>query len=86
MKHTYGAKLRVAGVTEEDQNFLMGHKGRMRMATYYSVPELKKMLEYSTRVCERNNNLIFLKKVFNFYFKISIPPDMEQREDSITDS
>ena len=61
LKHTYGARLRVAGVPEEDRNFLTGHKGRMSMTTYYSAPELKKMLEYSNRVCQQNDNLVLLK-------------------------
>ena len=50
------------GVPEEDRSFLTGHKNRMSMATYYSAPELKKMLEYSNRVCERNDNLVLLKR------------------------
>ena len=62
LKHTYGARLRVSGVPEEDRNFLTGHKGRESMTTYYSAPELKKMLEYSNRVCERNDNLVLLKR------------------------
>ena len=61
LKHTYGARLRVAGVPEEDRDFLTGHKGRMSMTTYYSAPELKKMLEYSNRVCQQNDNLVLLK-------------------------
>ena len=62
LKHTYGARLRVAGVPEEDRNFLTGHKGRMSMTTYYSAPELKKMLEYSNRVCQQNDNLVLLNR------------------------
>jgi len=62
LKHTYGARLRVAEVPEEDRNFLTGHKGRMSMTTYYSAPELKKMLEYSNRVCKQNDNLVLLKR------------------------
>ena len=62
LKHTYGARLRVAGVPEEDRNFLTGHKGRMSMTTYYSAPELKKMLEYSNRVCQPNDSLVLLKR------------------------
>ena len=61
LKHTYGARLRVAGVPEGDLNFLTGHKDRMSMTTYYSAPELKKMLEYSNRVCQQNDNLVLLK-------------------------
>ena len=47
LKHTYGARLRAAKVPEEDRGFLTGHKGKMSMTTYYSAPELMKMLEYS---------------------------------------
>ena len=62
LKHTYGARLRVAGVPEEDRNFLTGHKGKMSMTTYYSAPELKQMLEYSNRVCEQNDKLVLLER------------------------
>ena len=62
LKHTYGARLRVAGVPEEDRDFLTGHKGIMSMTTYYSAPELKKMLEYSNRVCQRNDNLVLMDR------------------------
>ena len=62
LKHTYGARLRAAGVPEEDRNFLTGHKGKMSMTTYYSVPELTKMLEYSNRVCKLDDRLILLKR------------------------
>ena len=62
LKHTYGARLRAAGVPEEDRNFLTGHKGKMSMTTYYSVPELTKMLEYSNRVCKQDDKLILLKR------------------------
>ena len=62
LKHTYGARLRVAGVPEEDRNFLTGHKGRMSMTTYYSAPELNQMLEYSNRVCQQNDNLVLLER------------------------
>jgi integrase len=62
LKHTYGARLRAAGVPEEDRNFLTGHKGKMSMTTYYSAPELMKMLEYSNRVCEQNDKLVLLKR------------------------
>jgi integrase len=62
LKHTYGARLRAAGVPEEDRNFLTGHKGKMSMTTYYSAPELKKMLEYSNRVCEQNDKLVLLER------------------------
>jgi len=62
LKHTYGARLRAAGVPEEDRKFLLGHKSGMSMTTHYSVPELKLMLEYSNRVCSNDNNLVLLKR------------------------
>ena len=62
LKHTYGARLRAAGVPEEDRYFLTGHKGKMSMTTYYSAPELMKMLEYSNRVCKRDDKLILLNR------------------------
>jgi integrase len=62
LKHTYGARLRAAGVPEEDRNFLTGHKGRMSMTTYYSAPELRTMLEYSNRVCRQDDKLIILER------------------------
>ena len=62
LKHTYGARLRAAGVPEEDRYFLTGHKGKLSMTTYYSAPELTKMLEYSNRVCKQDDNLILLKR------------------------
>ncbi len=62
LKHTYGARLRAAGVPEEDRNFLTGHKGKMSMTSYYSAPELQRMLDYSNRVCEHRDNIILLKR------------------------
>jgi integrase len=62
LKHTYGARLRAADVPEEDRKFLTGHKGKMSMATYYAAPDLKKMLEYSNRVCKRDDKLVLLKR------------------------
>jgi len=32
------------------------------MTTYYSAPELKKMFEFSNRVCNQNNSLVLLKR------------------------
>jgi hypothetical protein len=56
------ARLRAAGVPEEDRQFLLGHKSRMCMTTHYSAPELIRMLGHLNRVCEPNNNLVLLKR------------------------
>ena len=50
LKHTYGARLRAAGVSFEDRQDLLGHRSR-RITTHYSAPELTKLLEASNRVC-----------------------------------
>lgn len=60
LKHTLGARLRAAGVPEEDRKFLLGHKSGMSMTTHYSAPELKLMEEYLNRVCKQDNNLVLL--------------------------
>jgi integrase len=60
LKHTLGARLRAAGVPEEDRKFLLGHKSGMSMTTHYSAPELKLMQEYLNRVCKQDNNLVLL--------------------------
>lgn len=62
LKHTYGARLRAAGVPEEDRKFLLGHKSGMSMTTHYSAPELQRMLEFSNRVCHPDNKLVLLKR------------------------
>ena len=62
LKHTLRARLRAAGVPEEDRKFLIGHKSGMSMTTLYSAPELLLMKEYLNRVCELNNNLVLLKR------------------------
>lgn len=51
-KHTLGARLRAAGVPEEDRKFLLGHRAGQTMTTHYSSPEIFRMLEYLERVVD----------------------------------
>jgi len=51
MKHTYGHRLRVAGVTFEDRKVLLGHKAQ-HVTTHYSAPEIGALIEASEKVCE----------------------------------
>jgi len=51
MKHTYGHRLRVAGVSFEDRKLLLGHKAQ-HVTTHYSAPEIGALIEASERVCE----------------------------------
>jgi integrase len=66
LKHTYGRRLRAAGVPEEDRKDLLGHKTGKSMTTHYSAPEIAKLIAYSNRVCgdecHKSDTIIFLEK------------------------
>lgn len=53
LKHTYGRRLRAAGVSFEDRQDLLGHKSG-RITTHYSAAELHKLIEASNKVCDRS--------------------------------
>lgn len=50
LKHTFGRRLRAAGVSFEDRQDLLGHKSG-RITTHYSAAELGNLLEAANRVC-----------------------------------
>lgn len=54
LKHTFGRRLRAAGVSFEDRQDLLGHRSG-RITTHYSGAELDKLYLASNRVCEKNN-------------------------------
>ena len=51
LKHTYGHRLRAAGVGFEDRKILLGHKSD-HVTTHYSAPEIGALIEASEKVCE----------------------------------
>lgn len=51
LKHTFGRRLRAAGVSFEDRQDLLGHRSS-RITTHYSAAELTSLLEAANRVCE----------------------------------
>src|SRR5476651_559115 len=51
LKHTYGHRLRVAGVGFEDRKVLLGHKSD-HVTTHYSAPEIGALIEASDDVCD----------------------------------
>jgi integrase len=51
LKHTFGHRLRVAGVNFEDRKLLLGHKAR-HVTTHYSAPEIGALIEAAEKVCE----------------------------------
>jgi integrase len=66
LKHTFGRRLRAAGVSFEDRQDLLGHRSS-RITTHYSGAELSKLIEAANRVCasgERKPELVVLKRRF----------------------
>jgi integrase len=49
LKHTFGRRLRAAGVSFEDRQDLLGHRSG-RITTHYSVAELGNLLSAANRV------------------------------------
>jgi len=65
LKHTFGRRLRSAGVSFEDRQDLLGHKSG-RITTHYSRPELENLIAAANKVCpeERHkfDTMVILKK------------------------
>jgi hypothetical protein len=51
LKHTFGRRLRAAGVSFEDRQDLLGHKSG-RITTHYSGAELANLIAAANKVCE----------------------------------
>ena len=51
LKHTFGRRLRAAGVSFEDRQDLLGHRSG-RITTHYSQAELTSLIEAAERVCD----------------------------------
>jgi len=55
LKHTFGRRLRAAGVSFEDRQDLLGHKSG-RITTHYSAAELANLITSAEKVCEDNSH------------------------------
>ena len=64
LKHTFGRRLRAAGVSFEDRQDLLGHRAG-RITTRYSAAELTKLIEAANSVCERADKpeLVVLRRL-----------------------
>ena len=51
LKHTFGRRLRAAGVSFEDRQDLLGHKNG-RITTHYSNAELNNLIQAANKVCD----------------------------------
>lgn len=57
LKHTFGRRLRAAGVSFEDRQDLLGHKSG-KITTHYSKAELENLIVAANRVCpEEGHNI-----------------------------
>ena len=70
LKHTFGRRLRAAGVSFEDRQDLLGHRSA-RITTHYSAAELSRLIEAANRVSNSDGKrpeLVVLRGQF------TIPP------------
>lgn len=61
LKHTFGRRLRAAGVPVETRRVLLGHKNG-DITTHYSAPEIGELIEAANRVCARKMPEVTLLK------------------------
>ena len=52
LKHTFGRRLRAAGVSFEDRQDLLGHKSQ-RITTHYSEGELSNLIAAAEKACQQ---------------------------------
>ena len=65
LKHTFGRRLRAAGVSFEDRQDLLGHRSG-RITTHYSAAELSRLIESANAVCEQDSKkpeLVVLRRL-----------------------
>jgi integrase len=65
LKHTFGRRLRAAGVSQETRKVLLGHRNG-DITSHYSAPEIEELLEAANRVCavqsRKSHALTLLKR------------------------
>lgn len=65
LKHTFGRRLRAAGVSVETRKVLLGHKNG-DITTHYSAPEIEELIDAANRICETDSRkthaLVMLKR------------------------
>jgi len=65
LKHTFGRRLRAAGVSFEDRQDLLGHRSA-RITTHYSAAELSRLIDAADSVCDRDQGrpeLVVLRRI-----------------------
>lgn len=64
LKHTFGRRLRAAGVSFEDRQDLLGHRSG-RITTHYSSAELQSLYQAANKVCENRKSGVILTLLRN---------------------
>jgi len=64
LKHTFGRRLRAAGVSDETLKFLLGHKSR-DISTHYSAPEIQGLIDAANRACDLKRSAPILRAIKN---------------------
>lgn len=57
LRHTFGHRLRAAGVSLEDRKALLGHKSK-DITTHYSAPDLAHLLDCVDKICDRKRGTV----------------------------
>lgn len=65
LKHTFGRRLRAAGVSFEDRQDLLGHKSG-RITTHYSAAEIDNLINAANSVCEERSGVVLTLLRTNF--------------------
>lgn len=65
LKHTFGRRLRAAGISFEDRQDLLGHKSG-RITTHYSTAELGSLIAAANSVCEQRDGVVLTLLKGNF--------------------
>jgi len=84
LKHTFGRRLRAAGVSFEDRQDLLGHKSS-RITTHHSGAELSNLMAAADKICATENNipaLVLLKN--DHHHKIHTVGIMCEGQKSVT--
>jgi hypothetical protein len=62
LKHTFGRRLRAAGVSFEDRQDLLGHRSE-RITTHYSAAEIGRLLDGANRVLQTAGATLTLLRI-----------------------
>jgi len=63
LKHTFGRRLRAAGVSFEDRQVLLGHKNES-VTTHYSAPELANLIAAANRIAATEGHKMDTMTIF----------------------